>query len=1569
MAPGAPAFAVTYQSAQNVLAFYDPMASLESSIADVSFSVFGFFNPTGWDPLLGVSNENKQGFTEQQQWQQNISNLNMQVGDGSAQSLIDAQAAWQQWAKQNGVEPTSLPEAQQDLPGQLLPFGAVQKLSWQGIDFFYENDNIPHSGQIPVAIGNTPSEALGTWLNEQIPDSHVSGYSIERLIQAVMTDSISTFLTNVVTFEFTNAGLTFGGSSGGSVTVVSLPDDNNSNQTIIPLDHQQTAALTDLNAAEVKLNRLTDALRSRQWSLFAAQWKLTRKPGNTTVQSAITSLTAQIAALSSDFANTTQSVSDLRSELNALLGSEYVASLQPTDQFQLTNDPVILCASVRTDDKIVNRSLDKKELECRMSGQYLTGFEMAVDGSRPASVAAEDLADKLDLSFLENTNIPLEAKFILLESLMLDPGLQPWLASLWLKAEGGGPAIADVEAAIKNIQSAVKAAPALDDALSAQLMADVSGFDGVAPDPMANQDWEQPWTPVYIAWEGEWHPTSTTPAEGLNDWELGEIDFEWQSTTVSSTSYNYNGRTLVNSDAPSILASRIDVLLQIPDLKIADFVRNDLEKVSRLLLTSDIVVQSLSGFSDALIQRSVSEAEGNQQEGATPDNAVVPAPPVSGVPPFLPIRSGHLALSKLWVLDSWGQTFKAEANNGYIVPIRSESMVTPGGDTNRIYAQLPPRLTQPARIEFNLIDATSEPPTPSNSSDDTTPVCGFIAADFLSGGLLVFDSEGFAQGVILPIIKDVGTGVRWEAAPGINVPLGSRPNLKNRHLQAMIDGILEQTERGVDALGELLDLMDGVSHFATQGDYTKSNLSILIGEPLAVVRASVTLELSGDPLCDQAYDNTDKQVTNGYTEVSFPVRVGDMGLPESGVTGFYFNDDYANINAVYGYNPNIATLRRAASRGPDAFNEVATQNSEDFTLEDELQYVKLNKLVPVTATESTQYLGTNTPPPERSPGMLTVLMEPFAQLPIIMGYLPIQIRQLQPGVINTALANLQYITRAGPMLVNPNNVSMPLPADIKGTWDYVWRDSVTTWTDSKVANKDSKASLAPMPLQLYWGWMRLSGAFSLTPENTAIPEFAPTPERLMNTSTVQVPDLKYTLSPTSVLINQTTSIQIEIENISGGDIAVGFDFSISINLPVGACVSDLIEEGQQTGVSASAIDRNWTTQVLPTDSKVTIIVQALRPFSWGNGDNFILLIDQIAVNGVQGSDSVTVTAQASEGSEKGTSTPLLLSKIAAGLTISAYANPEKVGATEYTEIFWTATEGAKVELISNQPTQSEVLKGDGPVFSGKFKVKPNQDAKQTFYSVEVQNAGNTKRESTVVIVNLLPPAVNSFSAESTDNLQFNQPVSLFWDNSYATSSSILPGEPSVPLKANKPDGFEYTPSNHMNANDVSLTLTLFATAPLQPTAKSDPLVLNFALAEIVYFCYKSMDPSEGVTVPETKNANPFQLVNSDGVWTLTVTGPGGPLTRTIGGDQPEVRYFGPAYKTLSDPQQVSLNYWVNEFKAGDELILQPTGQQLTPDNTGKGSVDVNVSETTEYTLEATLSGIKINNTITVTLHS
>lgn len=1074
MGPGEPSYAVVYQGTQTVLGFYDPMTGLGSGT--VSYTAIGFYNPSSWDPLLGVTDSDPQGFTTQDAWAALMQGLLLAIGDGSEAALGEAQAAWQTWAQANGVDPSSLPQAQQDLPALMLPFGGVQEISWRGLTETY-GSSVPSSTSVQVAVGNTAVEALGAWLATQVTAPSLPGYSIERLIEALSLDQITTFMSDPVALENAVQAAGFGSATGGTTWVVERPetgfDGNQSFQAdqSLPLTEAQTSALLTLVTAQGTVNQLQRALATRQWELFAAQWKASQinssSPYWTQVQSTITTLSSQVGELTSQLAAAQSEVDADATALRTLLGDDYTLSTASLESFDQPTDPVVLVAGANPGDTLIQVDPDGKPtlLPCRMTGQDITSYVVTADGVT-APLTAQALASTLNLGFLSMVPLPKECQDLLMETFLLDPGVLPWLASTWLANGGAGASLSDAMSSISAIQQALRAGPALDSSLSPTLVGAVLGVDGVPPDPVANHTWTQPWVPLYLDWEVEWHPTSLTASQALSDWALGESDFSWTGQTVSPIAITYTGRTLLNSSAPTVLAQRITQFLGTPTGQgLPIYQREDLEAVSVALAGSGVLTQSLSGLTDLLIQRVPGQASAALSGQGQLDDAVVPSPPVQADEsdePFQPIRAGHFLIKQLWVVDAFGQALKVQQTSGNVVPLRSDE-VTTAGAANGAYVQLPPRIAQQTRLDLRLVSASSDA-VPTTSSDATSPVCGYLVPSYLDGGLLVFDSAGVALGNLLPVYKDNdASGVRWDAAPGSDQPLGAQPDIDNPHLLALVNGVLAAGRDDLDALNDLLTLLDGASLLADPDWANAGELGAIIGAPIAVVRATVQLELLGDPAYDQAWANTGDQVDGGLPAVSLPARVGDLAIRSNGVVGYYPNDDYDNIYAAYGYSSQATNVARAAADRP------TTANSG---------YVVEDGLLQLGPMRSTAGLDNGAPVAPPAPTTLTVLMAPRGRLPVITGVHPVTSSALPAGPVTEALGAMTLNFRAGPLLVAPRAVHMPLPADIRGAWALTWRDTVTTWTQGEVADQDPTATLHPFPLRLTEGWLLLSGSLT-----------------------------------------------------------------------------------------------------------------------------------------------------------------------------------------------------------------------------------------------------------------------------------------------------------------------------------------------------------------------------------------------------------------------------------------------------------------------------------------------------------
>ena len=68
--------------------------------------------------------------------------------------------------------------------------------------------------------------------------------------------------------------------------------------------------------------------------------------------------------------------------------------------------------------------------------------------------------------------------------------------------------------------------------------------------------------------------------------------------------------------------------------------------------------------------------------------------------------------------------------------------------------------------------------------------------------------------------------------------------------------------------------------------------------------------------------------------------------------------------------------------------------------------------------------------------------------------------------------------RTGPVLTDPNQISMPLPSAVTGDWSWIERSGVAVWReDGKITPPGQTASLPATPPSLREGWLKLSGAF------------------------------------------------------------------------------------------------------------------------------------------------------------------------------------------------------------------------------------------------------------------------------------------------------------------------------------------------------------------------------------------------------------------------------------------------------------------------------------------------------------
>ena len=313
--------------------------------------------------------------------------------------------------------------------------------------------------------------------------------------------------------------------------------------------------------------------------------------------------------------------------------------------------------------------------------------------------------------------------------------------------------------------------------------------------------------------------------------------------------------------------------------------------------------------------------------------------------------------------------------------------------------------------------------------------------------------------------------IRWDAAPGSNTALGADPDLSNQHLQKFINGLLATgtTNTGALAYNELMNAIDSTLWLTNQLT-GGNNLSVLLGKPLAVVRAEVELTLSGDPAYNQGWYQTGEYYNdNGifnpqdppFVKVKFNVRIGDSLMKKNGVMGYFVNDDYTKFYKVYGLTSETEELQQLLKSGSASLNLNQVKSALAKSTPPTSGYVITNHLIALAANEGSV--------------KLTVIMDPTGDMPIIPGSLPGSSISLPNGPVSTAIENLSATFRTGPLLLDPSQIRMPTPAEVRGDWAWVARKDVTEWQpDLTVTQQTAQASLSPQPLSLIEGWLSLS---------------------------------------------------------------------------------------------------------------------------------------------------------------------------------------------------------------------------------------------------------------------------------------------------------------------------------------------------------------------------------------------------------------------------------------------------------------------------------------------------------------
>ena len=747
-------------------------------------------------------------------------------------------------------------------------------------------------------------------------------------------------------------------------------------------------------------------------------------------------------------------------------------------------DPVVLVAGLTTPPSAPSDD----PLPCRLASAAVTG----------ANVGTTAVTAAMAATFIQSPGSALGAN--------VSAPVAAALNALAVEAFFADPNTATVIAGLAGVTT-----PAVIQQLIAALGAGTAQTAAI-PNPLQAQFafalWQQAWSPLYLEWNITWKPSLDYSAPvgqvlpppqfqwadhgGAQDnWSFASdawtFDGSDHVTDRGSEYYTwaaagdlagwagrlrqYIGRTFLTPQTTSLFLKRIREYVAVhPDA--------DLSTVLELIGQTNFLSQSLGGFNQHFITQTAMQAvppSGDATLVTAIGDEVRAIPEASlgngdfdygnGTPFFMPLRGGYFQFEQLRIVDRFGQVLDLMQGNGNVgdatnfapicgagvAPEPNLPLTAPG----RLVKQAP-RLVQPARLDLRMLDAADDAKEIGYAAG-ANPICGWFLPNHLDRAIAVYDARGKPLGELVVLAQTGGSpAVRWLPAPKSPIAITDPAQIENPHLRDACTAFTAATGgipvadrvaafRALYAsIDETLGMIDPAGG---QGD---ADLAVLIGRPLALVRAQVQFELGGAPTYNLSWRDT-LDLTNpddpstlrvgrqdgGFTQIPLPIALGSVELLDDGLVGYYTSDDYTRFNAVHASTD--ATSPHVVPIVPD-------------------NYLALPFDYPNYATTT-----------------LTMLLDPRGTVHATTGILPTATMTVPPVFFADALTQMGVTFRIGPLLTDPAAVRLPIPAQHSGTWSWVHVLAPgPQYAEDGIIAADARARLPATPPNLVDGWLKFT---------------------------------------------------------------------------------------------------------------------------------------------------------------------------------------------------------------------------------------------------------------------------------------------------------------------------------------------------------------------------------------------------------------------------------------------------------------------------------------------------------------
>lgn len=1040
--PGMPEYAAFTSNVNGVFAFHDDMKDIIDKSVPVTYTIMGWYGNAGDDPLNNFSNT--------EEWLGLMDEFQLTVGD--ANDLQKAVNDWTSWAKAHNITITE--KAKDIYPSRTICQGMVYNVNWLGQYGKLQSGvpqydpSIPANKQPKIAVANTSIDALAALIKYEMDLEGKEGAGAAELLEALNYNLLDKYEKQGGQYEIYREIFKAWFDDQDSENYYTIGYKKGFEKPDSPsIEPQLLEKLVDLNKKSELLNHKQNLLKASQKGLYGDWWK-TGKADTFWGTPPIGITKDQWKVIQQNLKNAIpieqKAVSDLQKEINKLASDiktliEYIIGALPeeedlkkniSDRYHEPNDPVVLVYGAKRSYRHGEdgRFDEDGKLFTRFTGQNIFGLEVALKDQKEQPVLGSDVT--LPPVNLQSSLVPKETGDLCLETFFFDT----------LNAEAIAKAACNLlkipftasytEDVAKQQTSAWNADV---NGIDKQLVTEASGFFGTVPSIIAVKPWSPPWCPLYMAWEINWHPSYTKPSEAMDKWKFDNksLEYIWDDKyDIGDPVYTLKGHSLLTPKSTFVMQAQLEKYFEdtgkFPKLK--EF----LDDVSNW----DFLTQSMSELDELLL--SLSSDQLNQPPATISDLVGSDMAQLCPIPDdsvgFFPIRAGHFQISKLWVVDDFGQVFDPISAVGEVPanyhPVLGTGMIT---ENKPNLVQLPPRLTQPSRLNINFVCADNSNDNTLQENQTINPICGWLLPNHIDKALSVYTPDGHLLGELILTGSLKKMKLRWDNAPGKNTPVGEPLEniIENEYVRSFVEKIL-QREDNADSFMALLSIIDETLWTVEPLGGRKNELvSVYIGRPLALVKSTMKYEFMEGADYSQDWLNSTLKVTKGYENIKYPVQVGNTLEPQDGTIG-YFLEDFSTFSSLL-----------SSEKTPQT--DYITNNNVSIGFSDAAKDI-------------------------------FILVDPRGEINTISGILPIEVNVLQGTLVEDAMSNMNVTFRTGPLITDPDKLSMPLPSEMSGEWSWIKHSGVSTWEEiSNIAQGNAKARIGK-DYELTEGWLKLTNA-------------------------------------------------------------------------------------------------------------------------------------------------------------------------------------------------------------------------------------------------------------------------------------------------------------------------------------------------------------------------------------------------------------------------------------------------------------------------------------------------------------